>query len=234
MNLLSPSFLDWKFKSVLYLSLSHVRLLGIPWTVSTRLLGPWNFPGKNTGMGCHFLFQGIFPTRGPNLCLLYLLHWQMDSLPLHHLGSPQSVLLASNQGGSRAKLSWLVVLVKHLLSNVCRLLAEFSSMQLEDRGACFFEGCTLGHSQLLNTKSLTYGPHNLKSQQQWVESSSYLISLIFYSSSHLSLTPLLLLSFLKDHIVIQDNLYIVKSASQFHNYICKVHLIIYHTIFTGI
>ena len=29
-----------------------------------RLLCPWNFPGKNTGGGCHFLLQGIFPTQG--------------------------------------------------------------------------------------------------------------------------------------------------------------------------
>ena len=28
-----------------------------------RLLCPWNFPGKNTGVGCHFLCQGIFPTQ---------------------------------------------------------------------------------------------------------------------------------------------------------------------------
>ena len=28
-----------------------------------RLLCPWDFPGKNTGVGCHFLLQGIFPTR---------------------------------------------------------------------------------------------------------------------------------------------------------------------------
>ena len=28
----------------------------------TRLLCPWNFPGKNTGVGSHFLLQGIFPT----------------------------------------------------------------------------------------------------------------------------------------------------------------------------
>ena len=33
---------------------------------STRLLYPWNFPSKNTGMGCHFLHQGIFPTQGLN------------------------------------------------------------------------------------------------------------------------------------------------------------------------
>ena len=36
-----------------------------------RLLCPWNFPGKDTGMGCHFLLQGIFPTQGLNLCLLH-------------------------------------------------------------------------------------------------------------------------------------------------------------------
>ena len=47
----------------------------------TRLNHPWNFPGKNTGMGCHFLLQGIFPTQGLNSCLLC---WQTDSLPLSH------------------------------------------------------------------------------------------------------------------------------------------------------
>ena len=37
--------------------------------------GPWDFPGKNTGVGCHFLLQGIFPAPGLNprlLCLLNL------------------------------------------------------------------------------------------------------------------------------------------------------------------
>ena len=32
----------------------------------TRLLCPWDFPGKNTGIGCYFLFQGIFLTQGSN------------------------------------------------------------------------------------------------------------------------------------------------------------------------
>ena len=35
----------------------------------TRLLCPWDFPGKNTGVGCHFLLQGIFLTQGLNLWL---------------------------------------------------------------------------------------------------------------------------------------------------------------------
>ena len=30
------------------------------------LLSPWDFPGQSTGMGCHFLLQGIFPTQGSN------------------------------------------------------------------------------------------------------------------------------------------------------------------------
>ena len=39
-----------------------------------RLLRPWDFQGKNTGVGCHFLLQGIFPSQGLNLWLLGLLH----------------------------------------------------------------------------------------------------------------------------------------------------------------
>ena len=39
-------------------------------------------PSENTGVGCHFLLQGIFPTQGSNLCLLCLLCWQAGSLPL--------------------------------------------------------------------------------------------------------------------------------------------------------
>ena len=55
----------------------------------TRLLCPWDFPGKNTGVGYHFLLQGIFPTKGSNLHLLCLLclNWHVDSLLLSHLGS---------------------------------------------------------------------------------------------------------------------------------------------------
>ena len=43
-------------------------------------------PDKNTGVGCHLLFQGTFPTQGSNMCLLYQ---QMDSLPLSCHGSPR-------------------------------------------------------------------------------------------------------------------------------------------------
>ena len=52
-----------------------------------RLLCPRNFPAKNTGVGCHFLLWGIFPTQGLNL---HLLHWQADSLPLSHRQIPNN------------------------------------------------------------------------------------------------------------------------------------------------
>ena len=60
-------------------------LSATPGLSPTRLLCPWDSSGKNTGVGCHFLPQRIFPTQGSNPSLLNLLHWQLDSLPLRHL-----------------------------------------------------------------------------------------------------------------------------------------------------
>ena len=41
---------------------SHVPLFMTTWTAA-RLLCPWDFPGKKTGVGCHALLPGIFPTQ---------------------------------------------------------------------------------------------------------------------------------------------------------------------------
>ena len=45
-----------------YLS-SHVPLFATHGLKPARLLCPWDSPGKNTGVGCHALLQGIFPPR---------------------------------------------------------------------------------------------------------------------------------------------------------------------------
>ena len=63
------------------------------WLFATRgveptRLCPWDFSGKNTGVGYHFLLQGIFQTQGSNLCLLHFLRWQASSLPLAPPGKP--------------------------------------------------------------------------------------------------------------------------------------------------
>ena len=49
-----------------------------------RLLRAWDFPGKNTGVDCHFLLQGIFPIGIEPVSPT----WQEDSLPWRCLGSP--------------------------------------------------------------------------------------------------------------------------------------------------
>ena len=38
-------------------SLSRVQLLATPWTAAHQAPRPWDSPGKNTGVGCHFLLQ---------------------------------------------------------------------------------------------------------------------------------------------------------------------------------
>ena len=62
-----------------------------------RLLCPWNSPGKNTGVGCYVLFQGIFLTQGSNPSLLGLLHWQVGSLSLVPPGKPICAFTLQNK-----------------------------------------------------------------------------------------------------------------------------------------
>ena len=63
-------------------SISCVRLIVTPQTVDCQVPLSVGFPGKITGVGCHLLLQGIFPTKGLNLHLLHRMHWQADSLAL--------------------------------------------------------------------------------------------------------------------------------------------------------
>ena len=66
--------------------LSYVWLFVTPWTVAHQIPLFMEFSSKNTGMGCHFLLQGIILTQGLNPHLLCLQHWQVTSLTLQHLG----------------------------------------------------------------------------------------------------------------------------------------------------
>ena len=58
-----------------------------------RLLCPWNSLGKNTGVGCHSLLQGIFPTQGLSPGLQYL---RQNSLLSEWPGKPNSHCLIKN------------------------------------------------------------------------------------------------------------------------------------------
>ena len=75
--------------ALLLLLLRPVRLLLTPGLWPARLLCPCDCLGKNTGVGCHFLLQGILPTQGSNPGLL---HQQVGSLPSEPPGEPTSGL----------------------------------------------------------------------------------------------------------------------------------------------
>ena len=90
-------------------SLSRVRLFATPWTVAcTRLLCPWDFLGKSTGVGCHFLLQGIFPTEESKPGLP---HCRQTLYCLSHQGSPLYVIISSNS---------------HVACEVCNVIPLFT------------------------------------------------------------------------------------------------------------
>ena len=64
------------------------------------------FQARNTGVGCHFLLQGIFLSQGLNPLLLSLLHWQED---FYH------------------QATWETILDFDILSNILSLFSSFVS-----------------------------------------------------------------------------------------------------------
>ena len=95
----------------LYLLLFSHQVMPIssaaPWTVAGWILCPWDFPGRNKGVGCHLLFQRLSQAQGSNLRLL---NWQTGSLPLSHQGrsfcSYWAVFFHGGSEGSISRRSW--------------------------------------------------------------------------------------------------------------------------------
>ena len=83
-----------------------------------RLLCPWDFPGKNTGVGCHALLQGIFPTQGSNPRLLHcrwiLYRWATRDAPSSFLNRLYLLLL-------RVSTPWTTRPVAGLITGTCHL-----------------------------------------------------------------------------------------------------------------
>ena len=73
--------------------LSYVQLFAILWTVAHQPSLSTRFPRQeHTGMGCHFLLQGIFLTQGWNPHVRGLLHWYTGSLSLALSGKPRTYI----------------------------------------------------------------------------------------------------------------------------------------------
>ena len=64
---------------------------------------PWDSPGKNTGVGCHALLQGIFLTQGSNPHLLCFLHWRVGSLPRTPPGKHKNTIPSPRGGKNRTQ-----------------------------------------------------------------------------------------------------------------------------------
>ena len=130
---------------------------------STRLFCPWDSPGKNTEVGCHFLLQGIFPTQGL-MHSMHLLHWQVDFfiLTLNHQRSPLFKIIPHIFVGQefRQELGW------QFFSSVWHWLISFTGIQ---RHLVWSEGlhtaslylCNLGWNEWKAEVSSNYWPVDL-------------------------------------------------------------------------
>ena len=107
-------------------SLSHVRLFATPWTVAYHTPGIFHgifldFPGKSTGVSCHFLLQGIFLTQGSNPGLP---HCRQMLYHLSHQGSP----------GNTKALAWMFWLRKEFNCGAKGLILLEGSRPRETQG----------------------------------------------------------------------------------------------------
>ena len=134
---------DWKwsvFMPILKRSESEVAqsfpTLCNPWTgACPRILHPWDFPGKNSGVGCHFLLQVIFPTQGIEPGSLAL---RADTSPAESPGNPKkgNVKECSNYG--------TIALISHtskvMLKIIPARLQQYVNCELPDVQAGFRKG----------------------------------------------------------------------------------------------
>ena len=95
-----------------------------PGLYPARLLCSWDFPGKNTEVGCHFPLQGIFPTQGLNPHFLCHLNWQASSLPLAPPGPPG--------------LSWTLLKCLHYVLHNVLNVSITSSLRSEPKSVVFY------------------------------------------------------------------------------------------------
>ena len=100
-NLSLAALLTMTATSLLLLSVSKsCPTLITPNTVAQKLLCPWDSPGRDARVSCHFISQGIFPKQRSNLCLL---NWQLVSLITKPQGKPGSSVTLIQKAALRKK-----------------------------------------------------------------------------------------------------------------------------------
>ena len=109
------------------------------------------FPGKNTGVDCHALLQGIFLTQGENLCLLHckqiLYHWaiweahEQEGLAANNTNTIEKVnnykcyhtdrRLWQQRAGKQWVVSELHLMDRRILTDVIRTMACVRAQSLQ-------------------------------------------------------------------------------------------------------
>ena len=105
----------------------------------TRLPRPWDSPGKNTGVGCHFLLQGIFPTRGSNPGLphcrqmLYRLSHQWSLIKLKTFCTmKETINKVKRQHSESEKIIANETTDKELISKIYKQLLQLNSRKISE------------------------------------------------------------------------------------------------------
>ena len=127
--------------------LSHVQLFATPWVVACQAPLSVGLSHRDTGVHCYFLLQGIVPSQGLNLHLLWLLHWQAD------------ILLPSPWTNIRTNVISHVVayrVVSWPCKTLCALPVQFSLLPLSHLGNHWTFYC-LHSVQLTFSNHLTFG-----------------------------------------------------------------------------
>ena len=74
-------------------ALCHIRLFAAPWTIAPKAPPSMKFSEQEYWSRLPFPTPGYLPNLASEPHLFHLLHWQVDSLPLSHLGSPILILI---------------------------------------------------------------------------------------------------------------------------------------------
>ena len=106
-----------------------------------RLLCPWDSPGKNTGVGCHFFLHGIFPTQVSNLGLL---HCRQILYHLNHKGGKMLTHLLYGDPCKDIKLPWMRSSQTRRWSYIISL-KQYLSWSLKYIALLYLTGLCLGY-----------------------------------------------------------------------------------------
>ena len=133
----------------------------------TRLLCPWDSPGKKTRVGCHFLLQGIFPTQGSNSSSVlagrfFTTHPAAKPSLLFWVNNLNVFKLLFNNTCQKKPFTFTVPRTREMFKTHHYYYARFLLLQRRGSGRCFPSHDVTLRRNLLSTPLLQEGVYNPK------------------------------------------------------------------------